>query len=490
MSLTKASYSMVQGAPINLLDFGAVPNDVASAAANKTAMLAAIAYAVANNRPEIVVPGLFYMVGDIQITNYQITISGQSSAYKYYSIGTSSSSVIVFTSGTVGFNVSTAPPTYPNSDYFHLRDITLDGNSVVNYGCLVSGAKLFERVTVQKFTVAGITLDNLTNSTLINQCALLENGIGLQVLGQGTTVFSITDTNIRSNTVGVELQGGKGVRFQNCVIESNTSYGLHINVPAGQNVGNITFERTWFENNNYVGNTQQVRIEGADAAPDIYMLTFSHCLFDTGSNTSKQDFFIDGGTWTRFDRCQFTNGISTGIVLTTKTRFTEFFNCERGASDITPLTFITNNGYGTTINENNFNFVGPNLRASSAWTNVGYATFASTGNKITNAISAGGAVSATLSTVAKGKGQSYCLQIFIQYTSGQLPTLTLTNGNNTVQLLNKTLTADINTFYYTETVTGSGGVLTLSNTAACNYRMFVNLIEYETSRGYIQFDEG
>jgi hypothetical protein len=490
MSLTKASYSMVRGAPINLLDFGAVPNDVTSAAANKTAMLAAIAYAVANNRPEIVVPGIFYMVGDIEITNYAITISGQASAYRYYGIGNTIGSTIIFTSGTVGFNVATAPPTYPNADYFCLRDITLDGNSVVQYGCLVSGAKVFQNATIQYFTVAGITLANLTNSTLINQSSLLNNGIGLQVLGQGTTVFSITDTNIRSNTVGVEMLGGKGVRFQNCVIESNTSYGLHINVPAGQNVGNITFERTWFENNNYVGNIQQVRIEGADAIPDIYMLTFSHCLFDAGSNTSKQDFYIDGGTWTRFDRCQFTNGISTGVVLTTKANFTEFFNCERGASDVTPLTYITNNGYATTINENNFYFVGPNLRASSTWTNVGYSTFAATGNKITNAISAAGAVSATLSTVAKGKGQSYCLQIFIEYTSGQLPTLTLTNGDNTVQLLNKTLTADINTFYYTETVSGSSGVLTLSNTAACNYRMLVNLIEYETARGYIQFDAG
>lgn len=490
MSLTKVSYSMVQGAPINLLDFGAVPNDVASAAANKAAMVAAIAYAVANNRPEIVVPNVFYMVGDIEITNYQITISGQSSAYKYYSIGSSPSSIIIFTSGNTGFDVSSKPPTYPNSDYFCLRDITLDGNDAVNYGCLVSGAKLFERATLQNFLVAGISLTNLTNSTLINQCSLLENGIGLQVSGQGTTVFSITDTNIRNNTVGVEMKGGKGVRFQNCVIESNTSYALHINVPAGENVGNVTFERTWFENNNYVGNSQQVRVEGVDAVPDVYMLTFSHCLFDTGSNTSQQDCYFDGGTWTRFDRCQFTNGISTGVILTTKAKFTEFFNCERGASDLSPLTFITNNGYGTTISENNFNFVGPNLRSASTWTNVGYTTFGSTGNKIINAISAAGAVSATLSTIAKGKGQSYGLQIFIEYTSGQLPTLTLTNGNNTVQLLNNVLTANINTFYYTETVTGSGGVLTLSNTAACNYRMFVNLIEYETSRGYIQFDAG
>jgi hypothetical protein len=490
MALTKITNSMTSGAVLNILDFGAIPDDNTKSAINKTAMEAAIAYAVANNVMEINVSGVFYMDGDIVIPNYALTISGQSSQYRYYNIGKTTGSNIIFTSGTSGFNASTAPPTYPNSDYFCLRDITLDGNSVCQYGVLVSGAKIFQNVTIQYFTVAGITLADLTNSTLINQSSLLNNGIGLQVLGQATTVFSVTDTNIRTNTVGIEMQGGKGVRFQNCVIESNTSYGLHINVPAGQNVGNITFERCWFENNNYVGNIQQVRIEGTDPVPDIYMLTFSSCLFDVLTNTSGQDFYIDGGTWTRFDRCQFSNDVITGVVLTTKCKFTQFFNCERGANDLSPLTYITANGYATTINENNHLFVGPNLLSSQTWTNVSYGTFSSTGNKITNAISTGAAGTATLSSIARGKGQSYALQIYIEHTSGELPTLTLTNGDNTANLIDSQLTADINTFYFTETVTGSSGVLTITNSTACNWRMYVDLIEYETVRGYIQYDNG
>ena len=44
--------------------------------------------------------------------------------------------------------------------------------------------------------------------------------------------------------------------------------------------------------------------------------------------------------------------------------------------------------------------------------------------------------------------------------------------------------------WYTETITGSAGVMTISNTAACNWSMVVNLIEYEVARGYIDINAG
>lgn len=481
---------MISGAMLNILDFGAIPNDNTKSAVNKTALQNAIAYGIANNILEISIPGVFYMDGDITIVDWGVTISGLPSAYRYYNIGQTIGSTIIFTSGSVGFDLNTAPPTYPNSDYFCLRDITLDGNSTVPVGVWSSGAKVFQNATIQYFTTTGLRLDNLTNSTLVNQSSLLNNGIGLEVLGQGTTVFSVTDTNIRNNTVGIYMEGGKGVRFENLVIESNTSFALYINVPAGQNVGNVTFERCWFENNNFVGNIQQVRLEGADAIPDLYMLTFSHCLFDAASNTSSQDLYMAAGLWTRFDRCQFSNLVSTGIELTTKVQYAQFFNCERGANPISPKTYINDNGYATTFNNNNFYFVGPNLVGSAVWTNVSYGGFTSTGNQITTANSAGGPVSATIPGQARGKGQTYVLQIQYGQNSGQAATLKMTNGDNTIDLLNSVLIVGLNTFYFTETVTGSGSVITVSNTAATSWGMSNNLIEYETARGFIQYDAG
>ena len=64
MSLTKVSYSMINGAPINLLDEGAVMNDSSSAskAANKAALLSALA----TKRPVYVPSGTLWINGDIE----------------------------------------------------------------------------------------------------------------------------------------------------------------------------------------------------------------------------------------------------------------------------------------------------------------------------------------------------------------------------------------------------------------------------------------
>ena len=37
MSLTKVSYSMIEGAPVNVLDWGVIPNDATQGAANAVA---------------------------------------------------------------------------------------------------------------------------------------------------------------------------------------------------------------------------------------------------------------------------------------------------------------------------------------------------------------------------------------------------------------------------------------------------------------------
>ena len=83
------------------------------------------------------------------------------------------------------------------------------------------------------------------------------------------------------------------------------------------------------------------------------------------------------------------------------------------------------------------------------------------------------------------------MQWLITLNSGQKPTITLTNGNNTAQLINQPyVAASVERAYYTETITGSSGVLTISNTAASNWKMEVNLIEYEVARGYIDINAG
>ena len=65
MSLTKATYSMIEGAPVNILDFGASPS--ASAAANDAAIVAAVAQCNTLVRPKLVVPDGEYTISNTAI---------------------------------------------------------------------------------------------------------------------------------------------------------------------------------------------------------------------------------------------------------------------------------------------------------------------------------------------------------------------------------------------------------------------------------------
>lgn len=68
MSLTKATYSMIEGAPINILDFGASPS--ASAATNDAAIAAAVVYANTLTAPKLVIPSGVFTIS--QTANFDL----------------------------------------------------------------------------------------------------------------------------------------------------------------------------------------------------------------------------------------------------------------------------------------------------------------------------------------------------------------------------------------------------------------------------------
>lgn len=477
-----------------MVDFGF--STTASAATNKAALLAAIE--AGGEGSLIVIPdGTFQIDGEIAILKKGVTIQGAASNYRYSDDNGFTGTELIFVSGVTGFDLTSRDDTYAtSSEYSALYNLKIDGNNILENGIYIEGCKLVENCTVRKCTQTGIRLGGWINQTIIKQCGIVANNIGLLVDGIANTIFKVTETNIRTNTIGIKINQDSGGRFEQLVIESNKSWGVLIDADAGQAVGNISFTDCWFENNGFDVPIQQIRIQGADPVPDIYNLTFDNCHFDCLLNSTGQDLYIDGGIYTRFSRCQFTNriGVPTGIVITPKCLYTMFFNCERGAQFGNEFNNISNSSATTQMNPLQYMYVGPNLQAASTWSNgaggAAYNTFTSTGNKITSAISSGGSKSATLSGITRNKGVSYALQILVQVNSGQAPTLTLTNGNNTTQLINSPSTNALKRFYYTETVTGNSGVLQVSNSAACNWNMFLNLIEYEVARGYIDINAG
>jgi len=65
MSLTKVSYSMIEAAPVNIVDFGASPS--ASAATNDAAIVAAVAQCNTLVRPKLVIPAGEYTISNTAI---------------------------------------------------------------------------------------------------------------------------------------------------------------------------------------------------------------------------------------------------------------------------------------------------------------------------------------------------------------------------------------------------------------------------------------
>ena len=483
MSFTKVSYSMITGAPVNALDFGM--STTASAATNKTALQAAIAtFANTPNGGNVYIPaGVYEITGDINITTSGVQITGEKSQYLY---GVSSGlkdfaqnggTCLVFTSGTYGFHAT--------SNYFRLSNILVDGNNATTIGVACTGMNQFTNVTFSKFTNIGLYLENLTNSTLIENCCAVFNGTGIKSIGAQTTPFTIRNCNIRSNTIGVEIRGGVLIKIDKCIIESNTQLGLNIYAPTGQSVGQIIIDNTWFENNSVTSGSWAVIVSGEDANADVYNVCFKNCLFDT---PSKLDVLFQKGSFHQMDRCRFSLGLTINVVVEAAVSYTQFIMCQRGIGTGTASTNITDSGSFTYIQDFAYQFINQNLLTS--WANDGatpYGGFTTTGSKITAANQATPATTskANSNTWTSGVGQTYVIQVPYTATTGQNPTLVIRNGNDTATLYTTTLTNGGGTFAFKETVSGTSGYAYLTNSAVTNFSFNNPAKTYQTTRGYI-----
>ena len=482
MSLTKATYSMIAGATINALDYGM--STTATAAQNKAALQAAIAtFASIPYGGNVYIPaGIYEITGDINITTSGVQITGEKSQFLY---GVSSAlkdfnanggTCLVFTSGTYGFNAT--------SNYFRLSNILVDGNNATTIGVSCTGMNQFTNVTFSKFTNIGLYLENYTNSTLIENCCAVFNGTGIKSTGAQTTPFTIRSCNIRSNGVGIEIGAGTNIKIDKCIIESNTSLGLYVNVATNQSIGEVVIDGTWFEGNSSVANSWAVIVTGVDANADAYNICFRNCLFDT---PSKLDVLFQKGSFNQMDRCRFSLGQTINVSVGAGSSYTQFIMCQRGIGTGTAATNISDSGTFTYIQDFPYQFVGKNL--ITGWTNDAtnpYGGFTSTLSKITAANQSSAVTSkVNTNTWTTGAGQKYIINVPYNAISGQNPTLVVRNGNNTANLLSVSLTNGGGTYQFTETVSGTAGYAYLTNTAVTQWEFYYPAKVYETTRGYI-----
>ena len=204
MSLTKVSYSLIAGSPINVIDFGASPS--ASASANVTAFQAAINACIAN-RQALYIPG-----GDYHI-NATLTISGGIHIYGDRMSGT----YLTVFDGVSCFSISAGVAFVVISDLSIGQAVRYSVTPNSATGILINGTTAsqcywhtYENLFIDGFQTS-ISCGGLGSSTITNiSTAFCKNGIDFfnQCLNNVISNCHLTGGTTLSDSFGVRVGDG------------------------------------------------------------------------------------------------------------------------------------------------------------------------------------------------------------------------------------------------------------------------------------------
>lgn len=244
MSLTKVSYSMITGAPVNVLDFGADPTGVADSQP-------AIQAAIDSGAEQIIIPSGQYRLNSglvIDKNNPVKRISGYESSTTLKLYTSVSSSVI---------EVQYAAPAPETKQFLVIDNLILDSNGTkadayATYGILAIGCSYaqFNNIRATNFSGAGIELRGSVYVGINNFTAgACFYGLSSQLnAGTQCTATEVNRAYISGCTRGITQTNAVNMLYNACVVEfsgsTTTNDGaLHI---AG---GTATFNSPYFEAN-------------------------------------------------------------------------------------------------------------------------------------------------------------------------------------------------------------------------------------------------
>jgi hypothetical protein len=232
MSLTKASYSLINGAPINVLDYGAVGDGII----NSTAAIQAAINAAAVNNQLLYFPTGTYLVTDTLTIYSGTTITGDQSWAYPASYGLTFASEIKFEPTSLkdlfvigdNPNIGVTPSFYTK---ISISNMILLGNGNTNsqYGLNLDKViySNFENLTITAFQYP-VRLINTINNGFTNlfltgtqACIRYSGGTATTDIWDRCTLFG---SPIGVQTVGVTI----GIRFTECLFEQLDTYGADI----------------------------------------------------------------------------------------------------------------------------------------------------------------------------------------------------------------------------------------------------------------------
>ena len=299
MSLTKVTYSMINGAQINVLDYGAVGDGVTD---NTTALQAAITAAEAitydsiqTGHPTIYIPAGNYLTGALTCTKVLAIIGdGQTATFLHLKNGVTDS---LFTLNAENI----AGTTIDDENHYRIENMTLNGNRTdstttgVSHGIYCpatawsqatqfTASCIVTNVSVSGFTGDGIHLGANRNwayvtNTIVRYC----NDNGLASFSYDSRFVSCEFGLCKNN--GVRLYAGGANSFVGC----NIYYNL-VNIVANS----FANAPSWFTNCSIdYGKEGGVRLANSSAV-DCY--TFTSCRFQGNSATltnTYSDIFVE-----------------------------------------------------------------------------------------------------------------------------------------------------------------------------------------------------
>jgi hypothetical protein len=252
MSLTKVSYSMISGAPANILDYGASPT--ASAAVNT----AAIQQCIDENSVVYIPAGTYQINGPITINSASVS-GGQRTIYG----DSRERSVIQATSSS-----STLENKVLRHDAIILRDFTFDGNDIATTGVSLgvpnsigvvgaSSADLLSGFRVARCVNAGIVM-SYCQYFILENCLIsgTTNGYGLYLDECGSSEI---DTLLTTSNKTAMFIGGTGASVN----------------PGGFSASSYISINNWRAYGPYSG-----AAEGYLHITNAHHLTFNDCAFE------------------------------------------------------------------------------------------------------------------------------------------------------------------------------------------------------------------
>ena len=231
MSLTKVSYSMIEGAEFNVLDFGAVGNGVAD---DTAALQAALNAVFANKGGTLRIPAGSYKITADLVP--QISLSPLNRSFRIIGDGMESTNIV-----GAGFGLKIYADTPPSRTQV-FTSLLLQNFSMVGSGLSGIGIDIY---SMQRSVISGVScrgynygvrLRSSFNNSINNRCQFQNNNVGIKVpvvgsgatLNEGINALDISGINCGDNIkAGISIGFANALSIRDVLLESNP-VGIYI----------------------------------------------------------------------------------------------------------------------------------------------------------------------------------------------------------------------------------------------------------------------